>query len=177
MDEPTLEGRTVRARMLIICKSVHHQNTAAVARAIAAEFSADVCPPEDVSVEVIQNYDVIGFGSGIYFGQFHSALRHWVQQLPDASPNRQKAILFSTSGLSWLWRIWHWSFRHLLVRKGFEVIGEFHCRGFDTVGPLWLLGGLNRRHPDERDLANAAAFARQLRISVNGPASAIAEGA
>jgi flavodoxin len=154
---------------LILCKSVHHQNTAAVAKAIESVFSADDCHPEDVSVEVIRNYDLIGFGSGIYFGQFHSALRRWVRQLPDAAPNRQQAILFSTSGLSWLWRIWHRSFRHLLLRKGFEVIGEFHCRGFDTVGPLWLLGGLNRRHPDERDLANAAAFASQLQISENGP--------
>ena len=48
--------------------------------------------------------------------------------------------------------------------NGFEVVGEFHCAGFDTVGPLRWFGGLNRHHPDERDLNSAAAFARRLLI-------------
>jgi hypothetical protein len=28
---------------------------------------------------------------------------------------------------------------------------------------LWLVGGINRRHPDARDLDRAAAFARTIR--------------
>ncbi|MBS0204305.1 MAG: flavodoxin family protein [Planctomycetes bacterium] len=161
------EGPTAGSvcRTLIICKSVHHQNTAAIARALATVLHAEVRAPEHVSIDEISNYDIIGFGSGIYFGQFHSALRHWARQLPDEPRSLRRAILFSTSGLSWLWRIWHWPFRRLLRRKGFAVIGEFHCRGFDTVGPLWLLGGLNRHHPDARDLAQATEFARQMNLA------------
>lgn len=36
------------------------------------------------------------------------------------------------------------------------------CRGFDTWGPLWLTGGLNWRHPGERDLVRAREFAGRV---------------
>lgn len=153
-------------KTLIICKSVHHQNTAQVARSIASVLHADVVAPEDVSAEKLQGYDLVGFGSGIYFGRFHAALRHWISQLPPDASLRRRAFVFSTSGLSVLWRCWHGPLKAQLKRKGFDVVAEFHCRGFDTVGPLWLLGGLNRHHPDERDLRNAAAFARSLRNAI-----------
>lgn len=35
-------------KTLIICKSVHHQNTARVAQAIAYVLDAEICEPEDV---------------------------------------------------------------------------------------------------------------------------------
>jgi len=46
--------------------------------------------------------------------------------------------------------------------EGYEISGEFSCRGFDTWGPLWLTGGLNRKHPDDRDLQRARDFARNV---------------
>lgn len=49
-----------------------------------------------------------------------------------------------------------------LQRAGSEIVGEFACRGWDTVGPLWLIGGINRRHPDERDIQRARDFAQSL---------------
>jgi hypothetical protein len=30
------------------------------------------------------------------------------------------------------------------------------------VGPLWLIGGINRRHPNTSDLDRARSFAQQL---------------
>ena len=59
-------------------------------------------------------------------------------------------------------KLWHAPLKKLLARKGFEVVGEFSCRGFDTWGPLWLTGGLNWRHPSERDLARAREFAGRV---------------
>ena len=133
-----------------------------MASAIAEVLHAEVCSPEDVSAEKLAGYDLVGFGSGIYFGRFHSSLRQTIEDIRDGSQSHRKAFLFSTSGLPILWRLWHWPLRSRLLKKGFTIVGDFHCRGFDTVGPLWLLGGLNRRHPNERDLHNAAAFAHQL---------------
>lgn len=159
-------------RTLIICKSVHHQNTAQVAGVIANILHADVCTPDEAVPERILDYDLIGFGSGIYFGRFHASLRQWVDQMPDISQLHRKAFVFSTEGLPALAWLWHWSLKSRLKNKGFDVIGEFHCSGFDTVGPLSLLGGLNRRHPDERDLENAAAFAREMRLKMSDVESA-----
>jgi flavodoxin len=149
-------------RTLIVCMSVHHDNTLRIARAMSEPLNAEICSPEHLSPAKVSDYDLIGFGSGIYFGRFHSALRRWIDELPEELCRSRKVFLFSTSGLARLWCLWHFPMRSRLRQKGFEIVGEFHSSGFDTVGPLCLVGGLNRRHPDERDLDNAATFARQL---------------
>lgn len=154
---------TRKLATLVICKSVHHGNTARVAERIASVLDAEIAAPEAVSSARLDAYDLIGFGSGVYYGRFHRALRDWVRRLPERSGDRKAAFVFSTSGLSCLWRLWHRPFRNEVVRKGFDVVGEFHCRGFDTWGPLWITGGVNTRHPDDHDLARAADFARALR--------------
>jgi flavodoxin len=147
------------ARTLVICKSVHHHNTAKVAKRIADVLGAVVVTPEEMPYTYLDEYDLIGFGSGVYYGTFHEALWHWLRGLPDQRVAQKPVFVFSTSGLSCLWKLWHGPFKRELARKGFKTIGEFHCRGFDSWGPLWLTGGINRRHPDDRDLARAAEFA------------------
>ena len=62
--------------------------------------------------------------------------------------------------------------RKQLESKGFEVIGSFSCRGFDTVGPFGFIGGINRGRPDEHDLDRAAALAARLRTQVAGSQAA-----
>jgi flavodoxin len=152
------------AKTVIICKSVHHGNTLQVARAIADVLHAEIVAPEDFPYTSLGDADLVGFGSGISYGGMHAALREWVQGLPAAAPDGHRAFLFSTAGLPFLWRTWHRLLRNDLERKGFDVVGEFHCRGFDNWGPLWLAGGINRRHPDARDLDRAADFARRLPV-------------
>lgn len=149
-------------RVLIICKSVHHRNTASVARAMADVMQATVVAPDNVPPDCLTNYDLIGLGSGIYHGRFHPALVDWVRGLPTDRSGMRRAFVFSTAGLSSLWPLWHRPLTAALARKGFSVVGEFHCRGFDTYGPLWLFGGINRGHPDQRDLAHAADFGREM---------------
>ena len=151
-------------RTLILCVSVHHQNTATVAHVMATALNAKVCSPQEIRPDGLHEYDLIGFGSGIYFGQFHIELRRWVDDLPKNPDEHRKSFMFSTEGLPCLWRLWHWPIKAKLLKKGYDVVGEFHCGGFDTVGPLQLFGGLNRRHPDEADLARAKVFASQLRL-------------
>lgn len=157
-------------RTLMLCKSVHHQNTAKVARAIAEPLAAHVLEPEHASHKLLDEHELIGFGSGVYFGRLHPALFEWLDQLPGTTMSRRKpAFIFSTAGLSFLASSWHAAFKAALAQKGFDVVGEFHCRGFDTWGPLWLIGGINRPHPDQRDLARAATFAERLLDSCRSP--------
>ena len=157
-------------KTLLICASLHHHNTAVVARRLADVLRGDVRSPAEVSASSLADYDLVGFGSGVYYGRFHESLWAWVRGLPDKNLDqgldRKPAFVFSTSGLSCLWKLWHGPFTKELARKGFDVVGEFHCRGFDSWGPLWLTGGINRRHPDDRDLERAAEFARQVKGAV-----------
>ena len=150
------------AKTVIICKSVHHGNTLQVARAIADVLHAEIVVPEEFPYTSLGDADLVGLGSGIYYGGMHAALREWVRGLPAAAADGRRAFLFSTAGLPFLWRTWHRRLRDDLERKGFDVVGEFHCRGFDSWGPLWLAGGINRRHPDAWDLRRATEFAGRL---------------
>ncbi len=156
MDEDRTQGGL---ETLIVCVSESHGNTRRVAEAIGAELDADVVEPEDV--DDIGRYDLIGFGSGIYFGSVHYRLLDLVDRIPTGGG--RGAFTFSTSGsflLPWLGTT---GVRDRLQKRGYHMLGDFNCRGFDTVGPLRLIGGLNRGRPDDRDLARAAAFARDIR--------------
>ncbi len=51
-------------RCLILVKSVHHQNTARVAREMAGVLGADVVGPEEIPYTSLDQYGLVGFGSG-----------------------------------------------------------------------------------------------------------------
>ncbi len=143
----------------VIVASVHHGNSLKVAQTIAAVLNADILTPEQCDEMDLRQYRLIGMGSGIYFGRHHRSLRRLGRSLPEpAAP----VFLFSTSGLPFLSRLFHWSLRRTLTSRGWNVIGDFNCRGWDTVGPLFLMGGLNRRHPNAHDLDRAASFAMRF---------------
>jgi hypothetical protein len=126
---------------------------------MTAASGADLYDAAAVDPRILSTYDVIGLGSGIYFGRPHRTIRDLVDKLPAETKN---VFLFSTSGLPFCGCVWHRGLRRTLRRKGYRVLGEFNCRGWDTVGPLRWVGGLNRCHPDRADLARAEDFVRGL---------------
>jgi len=152
-------------KTLIICISVHHSNTEKIAEAMAEVLDAEVVKPNEVDVDKLQGYDLVGFGSGIYFGRHHRSLLDLVDRL---SPLAKKAFIFSTSGmrngiLQWTCRgDFNRALKKRLFGRGFDIIGEFSCIGFDTFGPFKLVGGINKRRPDEKDLEKARYFAERM---------------
>ena len=58
-------------KTVIVYASVHHQNTEKVAKVMAEELEADLFPVANAKPETLETYDLIGFGSGIYFGKHH----------------------------------------------------------------------------------------------------------
>jgi flavodoxin len=151
-------------RRLILLESPHHGNTAKVASAIAGVLGAEVAHSGAVPYTSLADCQLLGLASGVYYGRMHEALFAWLRGLPDAPIPTMTAFIVSTSGLPFLAKLWHAPLRRLLARKGFRIVGEFACQGFDTWGPLWLTGGLNRIHPDARDLARAEEFARGIAV-------------
>ena len=146
-------------KSLIIYKSVHHGNTKKIAEVIADELGAELCSPKEVSLSALNGYELIGFGSGIYGVGHHKEIRDLVRRLPLAKG--KKAFVFSTSGTG------SREFSRVLIsqlsKKGYKVIGDFACRGFDTFGPLKLIGGISKGKPDAEDLSQAREFARTLK--------------
>jgi flavodoxin len=148
---------------IVLCKSIHHGNTLAVAQRIARCLEAQVVDPETAPAIGPDSYELIGVGSGIYYGRFHRAIRDWLAKLPPRAGRGTDVFIYSTSGLPFLSPFYHRGLKRGLEQRGFRVVGEFYCRGHDTFGPLRFIGGLNRKHPDAADLERADAFASRLR--------------
>ena len=146
-------------KILIVYISIHHQNTEKVAKVMAEELGADIISVDQAQPSTLKAYDLIGFGSGIYYMKFHKALLQFVETLPSIPVKR--AFIFSTSGEGGIER--HAAIKEQLVNRGFSIIGEFSCKGWDTWGPLKFFGGTNKGRPNEEDLAEARVFARGLK--------------
>ncbi|OBG58608.1 MULTISPECIES: flavodoxin family protein [unclassified Mycobacterium] len=159
-------------RSLIVCASRSHGNTRLVADRMAEVLGAEVVTPESVGPEIVRDYDLVGFGSGIYYMMADARLRRLISRLP-ATDHRTAAFTFFTSGAREIPLLgYHRPIRDKLEQKGFTVVGSFSCRGFDTVGPFGFIGGINRGRPNEHDLDRAAAFATRMRKRAGGSQAA-----
>lgn len=150
-------------KTLIIYNSTHHGNTGKIAGAMSEILNAELIKPDEVDITTLSKYDLIGFGSGIYHGKHHKGLLEVINELDNQKG--KKAFIFSTSGMKKM-RFFHEfdkALKKKLLEKGFRIIGEFSCRGWDTY-PFWvkLFGGVNKGRPNEEDLENARSFAKDL---------------
>ena len=150
------------ASPLIICVSIHHGNTLKIARVMAEALGAQILTPSRVEPDEISKYGLVGLGSGIYFGKHHKSILRLAENFPHIEDF--PAFIFSTSGIPEIPLIhdYHKPLRRILAGKGFKLLGEFSCRGFNTHGPLRFIGGMNRGRPDEGDLEEARRFAENL---------------
>jgi len=157
--------------IVIVC-SYHHKNTEKVAKRIAGVLGAKIVSPQQLKPQELFDYDLIGFGSGIYDAKHHLKLLDLADIMPPANGNR--AFLFSTDGmpralvksksmLADKMREDHKVLREKLLAKGYTIAGEFGCAGFNTNSFLKWFGGINKCRPNENDLSLAETFARKLR--------------
>jgi len=49
-----------------------------------------------------------------------------------------------------------------LLSKGYTIVDELTCKGFNTFAFLKLFGGMNKGRPNEEDLKHAEDFALSL---------------
>lgn len=146
---------------LILLKSVHHQNTAKIAQVLSKTLKAKITDPNTFNPKDLVKYNLIGFGSGIYMWQHHKSLFSLINELPKEI--NKKAFIFSTSGVGQMGIADnHKLLRTKLQEKNFTIIGEFTCPGWDTFGPFKLIGGLNKKRPNQEDFDKAEKFAKKL---------------
>jgi flavodoxin len=140
-------------KVLIIYHSEHHGNTKKIAESMAEKINADISRAADVNLNKFEGYDTVGFGSGVYNSRLHKELSEILGKIPQQ--NGKKAFIFSTTGSKTYSTTAHEHFRPILEEKGFEIIGEFSCLGFDTA---LTREGINKGRPNEQDIKDAEDF-------------------
>lgn len=141
-------------KILIAVKSVHNENTLKIAEAMSEVAPATVCSLESVSRFNPSEYDIIGLGSGIYYGKHDKELFEYVHN--DCVHNKY-FFVFSTSG-SKNFEKNNGALVKFLEKNGKTVLGSFGCRGLDKYAIFKLFGGKNKNHPDTEDFENAQHF-------------------
>jgi flavodoxin len=149
-------------KTVVIYQSRHQGNTEKIATEMARVLNAELRKPDAVDIHTIAENDLIGFGSGIYWGKHDKRLFNLIDRLP--LQKGKKAFIFATSGREEgrVLNKFNKRITRKLLAKGFTLVGEFSCRGFDTVGPLKLIGGIHKGRPNKADLEAAARFAKDL---------------
>lgn len=145
-------------RILIIVSSKHRQNTLKIAEAMA-----ETAPVEIVDIEHAQSYnpdeyDIVGFGSGVYAGKFDKRIIEYADKL---SERRRCTFVFSTSGTG-KFRKYNAAFVNLLKSKNKIILGNFGCRGLCKWFIFALVGGISKGHPDASDYAAAQEFINEV---------------
>lgn len=135
---------------------------------IGSQLKAEVIRIEDTTEQKFLTADLIGFGSGVYFGQLDRRLFDLLRKFPPQ--NRKKAFVFYTSGLMKLPLVNPTTslFAKLLKEKGYRIIGTFGCRGWDTYPKLvrpW--GGIQKMHPNSKDFERARLFVSKLKTNLD----------
>jgi flavodoxin len=149
-------------RSIIIVDSYHHGNTLKIANAFARVLNCSVISPAQVEAKDLTQYDLIGFGSGIDSGRHYKPLLDLIDQISEVQAT--PAFIFSTSAIQSQKKVEkdHALLREKLKSKGYLIVGEFSCKGYNTNSFLKFVGGLNKGKPDENDFREAEEFALAL---------------
>ena len=148
-------------KALIVVHSYHHRNTEAVAKALAQCLGSPIVRPQEMNPEQLAGYDLIGFGSGIDSGKHYAPLLDLADRLPAVTA--RKAFIFSTCGApafgvtrNFILKN-HSALRDKLQAKGYTIVDEFGCPGWNTNMFLRSFGGLNKGRPNARSLTSRTA--------------------
>ena len=146
-------GKTV-----IAYYSQHHGNTKKLLDALK-EYDPeleliDVTEKHEADLSV---YDRIGFASGIYYLKFAEQVLRFakVNLVPDKDVFFIATAGNPTNGV-------FGAIAAVAKEKHCNELGRYVCHGYDTFGPLKLMGGIQKGHPDEKDIAGAVEFYKNL---------------
>ena len=154
---------------LIVYMSTAHGNTEKLARRMAETLEGTAVTADETDPVEISRFDLVGFGSGVYAMRPDNKLIQLVKRV--SAQKGKKAFLFFTAGIGspLIIRIATIPFKRLISGKGYDIVGEFSCPGYDSFGPLRLMGGINKGRPGDKDLERASRFASSIRVSTEAP--------
>ena len=137
----------------IIYYSEHHGNTKKLLDAIAKQGDVTLIEATGSPDTNLSEYDLIGFASGIYYSKFHDTV---LQFAKSNLPENKKVFLIYTYGMNR--KSYTDTITQLVNLKCSKILGAYGCPGFDTFGPLKLIGGIAKGRPNDGDIDGAVKF-------------------
>jgi len=133
----------------IIYESYHHGNTKKVCDALAQKYDITLIDARG-SVGELEKYDLIGLASGAAYGKFYSTITNVAR---NKLPQGKSVFFIYTCGRPS--RDYAAEVKKIALEKNCRILGTYGCKGYDTFGPLKLIGGINKENPtaDEIDAA------------------------
>ncbi len=138
--------------------SSHHGNTKKILDALK---EAD---PDLVLIDVTKRreadltvFDTVGFASGIYYLKYAEQVLNFARVNLHPYTN----VFFIATAGNPTGGIFN-AISDITKEKHCTELGRFACPGFDTFGPLRLVGGIQKGHPNENELKQAVEFYQEL---------------
>ena len=133
--------------------SRHHGNTRSILETMAQAGDVELIDVTARQTVRLEDYDCVGFASGVYFGRFHDSVLAFARQyLPEGKPVFFACTYGGGMGNSVK------ELEALAAERCCPVLGTFGCKGYDTFGPFKLVGGIAKGHPNGADLDQARRF-------------------
>ena len=152
-----LKGAVNFMKTLVVYYSMHKGNTRKIAGVISKFLGADLIEIDKLNIESLNEYDLVGFGSGIYNRKHHVKIYQLIDNLNLENKN---VFVFSTSAAGF--KLQNNDLIKYLNSKGAIVKNSFSCKGYYTNNFLKLFGGTSKGHPNNDDILNAQNFANDL---------------
>jgi flavodoxin len=146
------ERRGLIMKTLIIYASHHHGNTEKLVKHMAENYDIELFNAEKEDKVDYDGYDLIGFASGMDFGKFYPQVTDLAEKLPAG----KKVFALYTCGMDS--SNYGRQIEEIAAHTDCKYLGKFGCKGYDTYGPWKLIGGINKAHPSESEMADACAF-------------------
>lgn len=137
---------------IVLYRSSHHGNTKRLVDRLVSKYHVESHALDEKEFD-LSSYDTIGLASGVYAFQLDPALLSFAES-NDWKGKRVFVLYTSASG----GKKYAKRLLGILKEKGAEILGVFQCRGFCTFGPFKIFHGINKNHPDEKDLAKLEDF-------------------
>lgn len=141
---------------LILVESKHHGNTRKLVDAIASKYDVNIIDVTEKKRINFEEYDRIGFASGIDFGKFYNNVTSYAEELPAG-----KRVFFiytcANDGKDFSKDI-----RKRAETQGAIHMGTYGCKGFNTYGPWKIIGGMNKKHPNQDEIQGAVNFFKKM---------------
>lgn len=150
-------------KSLILYYSNYNNNTKKIADVFARKINADLIDLKKTKDIKIDNYDLIGFGSGVYRESISPQLFNFVEKL---NLKDKKVFVFSTSGVGL--KFYNNKLINLVVSKGAICKGSFACKGnfvskdFSNNKIFEVVSKFSVGHPNDNDIDKAEKFIEKL---------------